>query len=403
MASQNDRERARGVRGWVVLWILSGLLIVIVVVLIAAGTVGPQSASTGSGQSLPKGLNQQTADLLGAAPMPTDPVAAPPYSLTDQNGHAFDERSLRGRAVVLTFNDDQCADQCAMLATDIVAADHDLPASERSKIAFVSINANPYYPKPADVKSWSDQHGLGALPNWYFLTGTPAQLADAAKAYGVPIQLDPATRSVSHGSQIFIIDPTGHIVQQAAFGVESADTDPFGHGLAVLANDALPPAQQQKVAGSNLHTAIPAGTEIGDTPEPITGPALSGTVTTSAATRGHFTVVDFWSSTCTACSIQLPDDQTIADKLSGTVALLGIDVGDDPTAGRTVLNANHVTFPVLRDPGGTQSARFQVSELPYTIILSPTGTVLVRHPGLFTAEELDYTLHSLDPSLPDAG
>ncbi len=335
-------------------------------------------------------------------PRPDGSATAPHYRLTDQNGRAFDERNLRGRAVVLTFNDDKCADQCAMLAADIVAADRDLPAAERSRVAFVSINANPYYPNASDVKAWSDQHGLGDLPNWYFLTGTPTQLASTAKAYDVPIQLDPATRSVAHGSQIFVIDPSGRIVQQAAFGVESADTDPFGHGLATLANDALPASERGTIAGANLVKAIPGGTEIGDTPAPLTGSALIGSATSSAASRGRFTVLDFWSSTCTACSVQLPDDQAEADKLGTAIAFLGVDVGDAPATGRAATATNHFTIPTISDRQGTEAARFRVSELPYTVILSPTGSVLVRHPGLFTTEELDYTLHSLDPALPDA-
>ncbi|WP_336649118.1 redoxin domain-containing protein [Microbacterium sp. MMO-10] len=401
MASQNEKERSHGIRGWVVLWILSGLLIVVVVLLVAAGTGAPQSTSTPAG-SLPQGLNQETADLLGVVPVPGDSVPAPHYTLTDQNGHAFDERDLRGRAVVLTFNDDECADQCAMLAADIVAADRDLPAAARSRVAFVSINANPYYPNASDVKAWSDQHGLGHLPNWYFLTGTPTQLASTAKAYDVPIQLDPATRSVAHGSQIFVIDPSGRIVQQAAFGVESADTDPFGHGLATLANDALPASERGTIAGADLVKAIPGGTEIGDTPAPLTGQSLIGSGTSSAASRGRFTVLDFWSSTCTACSVQLPDTQAEANSLGTAIAFLGVDVGDAPATGRAAAVANHFTIPTVSDPQGTQAARFRVSELPYTVILSPTGSVLVRHPGLFTTEELDYTLHSLDPALPDA-
>ncbi|MGN8025764.1 SCO family protein [Microbacterium sp. 22242] len=377
---------------------------VVVILLVAAGmgwsqaTVRPTSPG-----ALPVGLNQETADLLGVTPMPTESTTAPGYRLTDQNGHTFDERSLRGRVTILTFNDDQCADQCAMLAADLIAADHDLPASAQAKIAFVSINANPYYSKPSDVKKWSDQHGLGALPNWYFLTGAPAQLAKAAKAYGVPIRLDPAARSVAHGSQIFVVDPAGQIVEQAAFGVESADTDPFGHGLAVLANDALPASERTAVGGADLTKPVPDGAEIGDTPKPVTGSALIGSTTSSAVSRGRFTVIDFWSSTCTACSVQLPDDQAEASKLGAAIAFLGVDVDDAPAIGRAAAAANHVTIPTINDQGGSQAARFRVSELPYTVILSPTGQVLVRHPGLLTSEELDYLLHSLDPALPDAG
>lgn len=387
-------------RGWV-LWTSSAALLAVVVLLVGVGLARPATSAL-SGEGLPAGLNQATADLLGVSPTATDPVAAPPYRLTDQQGHVVDAASLRGRVVVLTFNDDRCLDQCAMLASDIIAADHDMTAAARAHIAFVSINANPYYPKPTDVKAWSDQHGLDTLRNWTFLTGTPARLAAAARAYGVPVRLDPNTRSVSHGSQIFIIDERGRIVQQGAFGAESADTVPFGHGLAALANNALPAGQRGHVGGTGLSTVVPGGTDIGDHPDPVTGPALIGTAASSAATRGRYTVIDFWSSTCTACGIQLPDDQAETRALGTSVAFLGVDVADDPATGRAAVTRSHVTFPTIRDPDGTQAARFGISELPYTVILSPTGAVLVRHPGLFTTEELDYVLHSLDTSLPPA-
>lgn len=399
MTAKKDGRRSAWERGWV-LWTSSAVLLALIVLLVVVGVgIARPVMPARPGDAVPAGLNRATADLLGVSPTPTDPVAAPRYRLTDQHGHVVDAASLRGRVVVLTFNDDRCLDQCAMLASDIVAADHDLTAAARAHIVFVSINANPYYAKPVDVKTWSDRHGLDALPNWIFLTGTPARLAATARAYGVPIQLDPKTRSVSHGSQIFIIDGGGRIVEQAAFGAESADTVPFGHGLAALANDALPARRRGHVGGTGLSTVVPGGTDLGDTPDPVTGPALIGTTTSSAVTRGRYTVIDFWSSTCTACAIQLPDDQAEARALGNSVAFLGVDVGDDPAAGRAAVARSHVTFATLRDPGGAEAARFRVSELPYTVILSPTGTVLVRHPGLFTTEELDYVLHSLDGSL----
>lgn len=391
-----------GLPGWV-LWVASAALLAAIGLLVMIGLAeGRPTTAPPAVSAPPAGLNQATADLLGVSPTPTDPVTAPHYRLTDQHGRVIDSDALHGRVAVLTFNDDRCLDQCAMLANDIVAADHDLTPTARANVVFVSINANPYYPAVNDVRSWSDQHGLDTLSNWHFLTGAPSQLASAARAYDVPIQLDPATRSVSHGSQIFIVDPSGRIVEQAAFGAESADTIPFAHGLAALADDALPTSQQGRIGGSNLTAVVPGGTDIGDTPAPVTGPALVGTVTTSAATHGQYTVIDFWSSTCTACNLQLPDDQTEATALGKAVAFVGVDVGDDQATGRATTAGDGVTFPTLRDPNGTQAARFRVSELPYTVILSPTGTVLVRHPGLLTTEELDYVLHSIDTTLPPA-
>lgn len=400
MTSEKNERRPVWERGWVLWTSSAALLAVIALLIVVGGGAGSPATSAPPAGAVPAGLNQATADLLGVSPTATDPVTAPGYRLTDQHGRTADAGSFRGRVVVLTFNDDRCLDQCALLAGDIIAADRDLAPAARAHIAFVSINANPYYPKASDVKAWSDQHGLGVLSNWSFLTGSPAQLAAAAREYGVPIQLEPKTRSVSHGSQIFIIDERGRITGQAAFGAESADTAPFAHGLAALANDTLPRSQQGHVAGANLTASIPGGTDLGDTPAAITGPALTGATTSTAATRGRYTVVDFWSSTCTACSIQLGDDQAEAHALGSAVAVVGVDVGDDPAAGRATLAGSHAVFPTLRDADGSQAARFRVSELPYTVILSPTGTMLVRHPGLFTTEELDYVLHSLDTALP---
>lgn len=399
----NDESRRRSLwdRGWM-LWVSSGALLAVVAALVIVAVSGAETPTTApAADAPPPGLNEPTADLLGVAPVPSDPVTAPAYRLTDQNGRIVDSASLRGKAVVLTFNDDKCTDLCAMLADDIVAAEADLPKSLREKVEFVSINANPYYPRPADVKAWSVKNGLGALPDWEYVTGSPAKLAAAADAYDVPIELNPTDRTISHGSQIFIIDPDGRIVAQAAFGPQSADTAPFAHGLAVLAVDALPSADPHAVAGANLAAAVPDGTGIGDTPAPLTGPSLTGTAQLSSASmRGSYTVVDFWSSTCNACATQLAADRKEARLLGSEVAFLGVDIDDDIAAGRTAFGAARGAFPALRDPDGTQAARFRASELPYTVILSPRGTVLVRHPGLFTADELDYVMRELDAKLP---
>ncbi|MBN9188067.1 MAG: hypothetical protein J0I62_06110 [Microbacterium sp.] len=135
MSSADNRDRGNaGVPGWV-LWVSSAALLVVVALLVVIGvadarpTVAP--AATGA---VPAGLNQATADLLGVSPTATDPVTAPSYRFTDQYGRVVDGRALRGRVVVLTFNDDRCLDQCAMLADDIT----DRSAAERARAAQVA-------------------------------------------------------------------------------------------------------------------------------------------------------------------------------------------------------------------------------------------------------------------------
>ncbi|MFP3670212.1 hypothetical protein SB717_34565, partial [Priestia sp. SIMBA_032] len=81
-----------------------------------------------------------------------------------------------------------------------------------------------YYPAVSDVADWTTAHGLGSAANWYFGTAPAAQLAAVAQAYGVPIQLDAADRSVVHGTEIFFIDPSGTERALGQFGTDAAST-----------------------------------------------------------------------------------------------------------------------------------------------------------------------------------
>ncbi|MGA0569054.1 redoxin domain-containing protein [Rathayibacter sp. KR2-224] len=396
-------------------WLFVTAAITLVALLAGVITVAMLAPSTADGaqqndyQGRP-GINKPTADLLSMDTLASDgTVRAPEFDLTNEDGSPLTLARFKGDVIVLTFNDDQCADLCALFAQDVIAADHDLSAHARKHIAFVSINANPYYPSTTAVQTWTNQHGLAHLGNWYFGTGTPQQLATTAHDYGVNIQLDPATKSVAHGTEIFFIKPNGTDADIADFGTQDADTAPFSHGLAVLANDALPTSEQAHVTGKDLPAALPGGTEIGDTPAPVSGPTLgsgtgnaasAATATSSASDHGQYTVMDFWSSTCTACASQLDAAEAEHTELGNKVDFLGIDVNDSTTKGKAAIKEHHLTFPVLSDAKGTQAARFQASDLPYTVILSPTGKILVRHPGVFTQEELDYVLRTIDNKLP---
>jgi cytochrome oxidase Cu insertion factor (SCO1/SenC/PrrC family)/thiol-disulfide isomerase/thioredoxin len=381
-----------------------GVAVVCAVLFVAlvGATVTKPTMSSVSATVLPSGINQATADLMSLESLSGDrSMPSPALNATNEDGTKLDLARFHGHVVVLSFNDDQCEDLCALFAQDIVAANRDLSAKARSQIEFVSVNANPFYPSTSDVESWSVSHGLSTMRNWYFGTGTPAKLAQQAQAFGVPIGLDPSTKTVTHGSEIFIIGPDGHYVDDAEFGTGDADTEPFAHGLAVVANDALPKSNQGRVRGHNLAAPLDDGTEIGDVPEPISGPSVTQSVPLSSADdRGQYAVLDFWSSTCTACADQLDAAEAEHQVLGSQVAFLGVDVDDSTQSATAELAAHKVSFLVLSDTNGTQAGRFKITGLPFTVILSPKGKVLVRHPGVFSQEELDYVLRNTDQELP---
>jgi len=390
----------RGWLPWASASVVLAVVIAIVVVLLARQTETP--ALGAEDHTLPAGIDQPMADLLALDALSgSSRYAAPAVDLTNEDGAPLTLDEFRGEATIVMFNDDQCTDLCALLAQDLVAAEGDLSPVEQQHIAFVSINANPYYPTTADTMSWSEQHGLAALPNWYYGTGTPDRLAAAASDWDESVVLDPTTRTIEHGTDIFVVDPSGVVIDLAAFGTtESADTAAFGHGLAQLAVDALPAAEQGSVAGSGLSAPTPGGTEVGDVPAATALAGLDGGPSeTIGGAGGRMTVLNFWASTCTACISEMPDFETEYRELDGQIAFIGIDVSDPAAAATAFASKYGITYPLVVDPGGAVAATYRITGLPYTVILDADGQVLVRHPGDFTHDELDAVLRMADQSL----
>jgi len=253
----------------------------------------------------------------------------PDFALTDQRGKPLTLTQFAGRAVVLSFNDDQCKDLCTLLALDVAAANRDLgPLAKR--VAFVSINANPYYPSVAAVKTWTDAHGLGSADNWYFGTGSAATLAAIAQRYGVPIALDPKSRVVEHGAQLFFIDPKGVQAQVGGFGTGAASTALFGHAMAELAVSLLPANARRPIGGPAVSASVANSAQLGAIPTPAQLPALGtpSVMVGTAPMAGKYEVINFWASTCTACVQELPQLQSEFVKDGIAVEFTGVDVSD---------------------------------------------------------------------------
>ncbi len=394
------RSRRRPPWGFVALFV--GGVAVMTAFAVVAIAAGPPGGTATASTDFAAGIGATSASLLEL--QKGDGRAAPDFHLTDQYGRPMSLAEFAGRPVVLTFNDDECADLCTLLAEDVVQADRDL-GSARDSIAFVSINANPYHPAAADVASWTDDHGLGHLPNWYFGTGDAATLARVAADYGVRIELDAATQSVVHGTEIFFIDPKGRKAAVGQFGTDSANTAPFAHAMAQMAMDLQPTEIRTAVAGSDLGVPRADGTAIGSQPAGFSLPLLTDPAKKAgtAADRGRYTVVNFWSSSCTACRSEMPDIQQEFLLLGSKAAFVGVDVADPAPAASAFATAAGAGYPLVADADGRVAGRFQVTGLPFTVILDPQGRILIRHAGRMTREQLDYLLRSIDPELPPAG
>ena len=171
-----------------------------------------------------------TQNLMGLSTVPVRP--APAFALTDQVGRRVSLSALRGKVVVLNFFDDRCIDLCPIIANELILARQHL-GREARRVAFVAVNVNAAHASVGAVRSFTDDHGLAALPQWYFLTGPAAALERTWSAYGVTVQVDHASGAVFHSSPMYFIGPGG---DERAVAVPQAQTLPDGRGY-------LPPSQ----------------------------------------------------------------------------------------------------------------------------------------------------------------
>ena len=132
---------------------------------------------------------------------------APAFTLTAQDEHRLSLADLRGKVVVLTFIYTACADTCPLLTAKMAALQGRLGADFGARVFFVSVTVDPERDTPAVLKGYGIAHGA-RFDGWAFLTGTPAEIGDVGKRYGI-FARKTARGDVDHTFLTSVIDPRG--------------------------------------------------------------------------------------------------------------------------------------------------------------------------------------------------
>ena len=166
---------------------------------------------------------------------------APGFTLTDQRGSTVSLASLRGKAILLTFLDPVCVTDCPLIAQEFREAGL-LLAGHASQVELVAVNLNPLYNDVSYLRAFDQQERLAGLPDWLYLTGTPGQLQQVWKNYGVADETLPAGAMLGHSDAAFVIGTDGRLRAELDFdpGPGSAATvSSFATELADAAEQAL--------------------------------------------------------------------------------------------------------------------------------------------------------------------
>jgi protein SCO1/2 len=140
-----------------------------------------------------------------------------PFRLTDQSGKTVTDADLMGKWSLVYFGYTHCPDACPTALNDISIALEDL-GTKRDAVRPVFITVDPERDTPDALKAYVTSFDAPILA----LTGTPEQVAQAAKGYRVYYAKHPEAGgeySMDHSSVIYVMDPQGRFT--ASFTHES--------------------------------------------------------------------------------------------------------------------------------------------------------------------------------------
>jgi protein SCO1/2 len=132
---------------------------------------------------------------------------APVFTLTNQDGKRLAMKNLRGKVLAITFIFASCVDTCPLLTAKMAGIQNRLGSDFGTNVQFVSITVDPERDTPDVLKRYAEAYKAN-FKGWAFLTGTPAEIRDVAKRYGVYHKKTPRG-DVDHTFLTSLVDQSG--------------------------------------------------------------------------------------------------------------------------------------------------------------------------------------------------
>ena len=114
---------------------------------------------------------------------------------------------------------------------------------------------------------------------------------------------------------------------------------------------------------------------------------LNGKSWTLSQLRGQVVLVNFWATWCPPCRKEMPDLETLYQRLSGKgLVILAISDEDDAKV-RPFIAEQKYSYPILLDPGRLINTRFQIEGIPETLLYDRAGKLVAQSSDMRTMEQ----------------
>jgi cytochrome oxidase Cu insertion factor (SCO1/SenC/PrrC family) len=300
--------------------------------------------------------------------------AAPGFSLTDQFGKRVSLRSLRGKVVVVSFNDPKCTTICPLTTTALLRA-KELLGPPASRVELVGVGANPEATGIKWVRAYSSAHRM--LHKWRFLTGSLGELKRVWRAYGIEAAV--VNGEIDHTPATYVIDSRGRFSRLFVTQMSYSSVDQLGYEMARSLAALLP-------GHPHVHGSEPLGAvDLLGPDSRVTLPRAGGGMVRLGPGSGPHLVLffDTWETEVADLDAQLQalNGYQAATRKEGLPPLVAVDEGKvegSPQALPKLLRSlpHPLAYPVAVDDSGRVADGYRVQDSPWLTLVSGSGRFL---------------------------
>ena len=160
------------------------------------------------------------------------------FVLLDREGRPVELARYRGKPLLVNFIYTACFQVCPTTTRNLQKAiEGTVSVLGADRFNVISIGFNQPFDSPMALKNFSVQYGI-RLPNWEFLSPSPAILDDLTRNFGFSYVATAA--GFDHLNQVTMVDAEGKIFRQV-YGEKFTPADLAEPLKAMIAGSAIPP------------------------------------------------------------------------------------------------------------------------------------------------------------------
>ncbi len=106
--------------------------------------------------------------------------------------------------------------------------------------------------------------------------------------------------------------------------------------------------------------------------------------------KGKPIVINFWTSWCGYCKVEMPYFNEVYEKEKENVTFLMLNVtaDDDQEEAKKYIASQNLSFPIYYDMQGEVAYKYQITGYPVTVFINKDFQIYRVHQGAITKEKL---------------